>query len=40
MRLAWYEDAWDDYVWWQTQDKNLSRMKNGQRSIRERTTAA
>lgn len=21
MRLAWYEDAWEDYVWWQTQDK-------------------
>ena len=21
MRLAWYEDAWEDYVWRQTQDK-------------------
>jgi toxin YoeB len=27
MRLAWYEDAWNDYVWWQTQDrKTLKRI--------------
>ena len=37
MRLAWYEDAWDDYVWWQTQDrKTLKRInaliKDTQRS--------
>ncbi len=37
MRLAWYEDAWEDYVWWQTQDrKSLKRInaliKDTQRS--------
>ncbi len=37
MRLAWYEDAWEDYVWWQTQDrKTLKRInaliKDTQRS--------
>jgi toxin YoeB len=21
MRLIWDEDAWDDYLYWQTQDK-------------------
>ncbi len=27
MRLAWYEDTWNDYVWWQTQDrKTLKRI--------------
>lgn len=28
MRLAWYEDAWDDYVWWQTQDKKTLKRIN------------
>jgi len=25
---AWYEDAWDDYLWWQTQDKKTLRRIN------------
>lgn len=28
MRLAWYEDAWDDYVWWQAQDKKTLKRIN------------
>lgn len=28
MRLAWYEDAWDDYVWWQPQDKKTLKRIN------------
>ena len=28
MQLAWYEDAWDDYVWWQTQDKKTLKRIN------------
>ncbi len=28
MRLAWYEDAWDDYVWWQTQEKKTLKRIN------------
>ena len=28
MRLAWYEDAWDDYVRWQTQDKKTLKRIN------------
>ena len=28
MRLARYEDAWDDYVWWQTQDKKTLKRIN------------
>lgn len=28
MRLAWYEDAWEDYVWCQTQDKKTLKRIN------------
>ena len=40
MRLAWYEDAWDDYVWWQTQDKKTLKrinalIRDAQRSLYE-----
>ncbi len=28
MRLAWFEDAWEDYVWWQTQDKKTLKRIN------------
>ena len=28
MRLAWDEDAWDDYVRWQTQDKKTLKRIN------------
>ena len=32
MRLLWHENGWDDYVWWQNQDKktlynNISNRK-------------
>jgi len=27
MRIIWYEEAWDDYIYWQTQDrKTLKRI--------------
>ena len=40
MRLAWYEDAWDDYVRWQTQDKKTLKrinalIRDAQRSLYE-----
>ena len=29
MRLLWHENAWEDYLWWQTQDrKTLKRINN------------
>ena len=28
MRLAWHENAWEDYVWWQSQDKKTLRRIN------------
>lgn len=29
MKLIWSEDAWDDYLFWQTQDKkNLKRIND------------
>ena len=28
MRLLWHENGWDDYMWWQTQDKKtMKRIK-------------
>ena len=28
MKTSWYEAAWDDYLWWQTQDKKTLRRIN------------
>lgn len=28
MKLVWDENAWDDYVWWQTQDRKILRRIN------------
>jgi len=28
MRLSWYSDAWEDYLYWQTQDKKTLRKIN------------
>ena len=28
MQLCWTEDAWGDYVWWQTQDKKTLKRIN------------
>jgi toxin YoeB len=28
MRLAWDDSAWDDYVWWQSQDRKVLRRIN------------
>ena len=28
MELRWTEDAWNDYVWWQTQDKKTLKRIN------------
>ncbi|TFV61300.1 Txe/YoeB family addiction module toxin [Geodermatophilus sp. DF01-2] len=28
MKLVWDESAWDDYVWWQTQDRRVLRRIN------------
>ena len=28
MQLGWTEDAWSDYVWWQTQDKKTLKRIN------------
>ncbi len=28
MRTIWFEEAWDDYVWWQTQDKKTIKRIN------------
>lgn len=26
MRLVWDESAWEDYLWWQAQDRKLKRI--------------
>ena len=28
MKLIWFEEAWDDYLYWQTQDKKTIRRIN------------
>ena len=28
MQFSWTEDAWSDYVWWQTQDKKTLKRIN------------
>lgn len=28
MRLAWYESAWDEYLWWQRQDRKILKRIN------------
>jgi toxin YoeB len=28
MRLSWYSDAWNDYLYWQTQDKKTLKKIN------------
>lgn len=28
MTLVWDDSAWDDYVWWQTQDRKIVRRIN------------
>ena len=28
MKLVWDESAWEDYVWWQTQDRKLLKRIN------------
>ena len=28
MNLSWFDEAWDDYVWWQTQDKKTLKRIN------------
>ena len=28
MRLVWTKDAWEDYIWWQTQDKKTLKRIN------------
>ena len=28
MRLLWHENGWDDYLWWQTQDKKTLKRIN------------
>jgi len=28
MKPNWFEEAWDDYVWWQTQDKKTLKRIN------------
>ena len=28
MRLAWYEDAWEEYVLWRTQDRKFLKRIN------------
>jgi toxin YoeB len=28
MKLVWAESAWDDYVWWQTQDRKVLKRIN------------
>ena len=37
MRILWHESGWEDYLWWQTQDKKTIRrinalIKDAQRS--------
>ena len=28
MRLLWHENAWEDYLWWQSQDRKTVRRIN------------
>ncbi len=28
MRLLWHENGWEDYLWWQTQDKKTLKRIN------------
>jgi len=28
MKMVWFEEAWDDYIWWQTQDKKTIKRIN------------
>jgi len=28
MKIVWFEEAWDDYVYWQTQDKKTIKRIN------------
>ena len=28
MRIVWFEEAWDDYIYWQTQDKKTIKRIN------------
>ncbi len=28
MRLLWHENGWEDYLWWQTQDKKTMKRIN------------
>jgi len=28
MRIIWFEEAWDDYIYWQTQDKKTLKRIN------------
>ena len=28
MRILWHESGWDDYLWWQTQDKKTIKRIN------------
>ena len=28
MRLLWHENGWEDYLWWQTQDKKTIKRIN------------
>ena len=28
MKIIWFEEAWDDYLYWQTQDKKTIRRIN------------
>lgn len=28
MRLLWHENGWNDYMWWQTQDKKTIKRIN------------
>ena len=28
MNKVWAPEAWEDYVWWQTQDRNFTKMSS------------
>lgn len=28
MKKVWFDEAWDDYLWWQTQDKKILKKIN------------
>lgn len=28
MRLVWHENAWEDYLWWQAQDRKILKRIN------------